>query len=62
MRNALVDGCHTLVENAMGLVVLLLQGGPSILFWLALVFLPVRWTWRRLRPIIAQKQPITGAV
>jgi hypothetical protein len=62
MRNALVDGYHTVVENALGLVVLLLQGGPSILFWLALVFFPVRWTWRKLRPIITQKQPLAGAV
>ena len=62
MRNALVDGYHAVVENALGLVVLLLQSGPSILFWLALVFLPVRWTWRKLRPIIAQKQPLAGAV
>ena len=62
MRNALVEGYHAVVENALGLVVLLLQGGPSILFWLALVFFPVRWTWRKLRPIIAQKQPLAGAV
>ena len=62
MRNALVDGYRAVVENALGLVVLLLQGGPSILFWLALVFFPVRWTWRKLRPIIAQKQPLAGAV
>ena len=61
MRNALVDGYHALVENALGLVVFLLQSGPSILFWLALVFFPVRWTWRKLRPIIAQKQPFAGA-
>jgi Domain of unknown function (DUF4349) len=62
MRNALVDGYHAVVENALGLVVLLLQGGPSLLFWLALVFFPVRWTWRKLRPIIAKKQVLTGAV
>ena len=62
MRNALVDGYHAVVENALGLVVLLLHGGPSILFWLALVFFPARWTWRKLRPIIAQKQPFAGAV
>ena len=62
MRNALVEGYHAVVENALGLVVLLLQGGPSILFWLALVFFPVRWAWRKLRPIVAQKQPLAGAV
>jgi len=62
MRNALVDGYQTVVENALGLVVLLLQDGPSILFWLALVFFPGRWIWRKLRPIIAQKQPLAGAV
>jgi uncharacterized protein DUF4349/putative zinc finger protein len=62
MRNALVDGYHAVVENALGLVVLLLQGGPSILFWVALAFFPVRWTWRKFRPTIAQKQPLAGTV
>lgn len=62
MRNALVDGYHAVVENALGLVVLLLKGGPSILFWIALVFFPLRWTWRKFRPIIAQKQPLAGTV
>lgn len=62
MRNALVDGYHAVVENALGLVVLLLKGGPSILFWMTLVFFPLRWTWRKFRPIITQKQPLAGTV
>jgi hypothetical protein len=62
MRNALVEGYHAVVENALGLVVLLLQGGPSILFWLLLLFFPARWTWRKLRALAALKRVLAGAV
>jgi len=62
MRNALVDGYHAVVENGLALVLLLLREGPSILFWLLLLFFPVRWTWRKLSQVIPQKQPLAGAL
>ena len=62
MRNALVDGYHAVVENGLALVLILLRGGPSILFWLLLLFFPVRWAWRKLRQVIPRKQPLAGAV
>lgn len=62
MRNALVDGYHAVVESALGLVLFLLQDGPSILFWLLLLFLPARWAWRKLRFALATKPSLAGAV
>ncbi len=55
MRNALVDGYHSAAENALGLVLFLLQDGPSLLFWSLLLFFPARWTWRKLRAVAAPK-------
>jgi len=62
MRNALVDGYHSAVESALGLVLFLFQEGPSFLFWLLLLFFPARWTWRKLRALAAQKQSLAGAL
>jgi hypothetical protein len=62
MRNALVDGYHAAVESALGLVLFVFQEGPSILFWLLLLFFPARWMWRKLRALAGQKQSLAGAV
>ncbi len=47
--NAAVAGYRSLVDNALGLAMALLQYGPAILFWVALLFWPARLVWRRLR-------------
>jgi uncharacterized protein DUF4349 len=47
--NALVEGYRNFMDNFLGLVFWLLRYGPSILFWLAIVFFPARLLWRRLR-------------
>ena len=62
MRNALVDGYHSAVDSALNVVLFLLQAGPSILFWLLLLFFPMRWSWRKLRVVAAQKQSLAGAL
>jgi hypothetical protein len=62
LRNALVDGYKSAVESALGLVLFLFQEGPTILFWLLLLFFPARWTWRKLRALAAQKQSLAGAL
>jgi anti-sigma factor RsiW len=62
LRNGLVDGFHSAVESALGLVLFLFQEGPSILFWLLVLFFPARWTWRKLRAAAAQKQSLAGAL
>jgi hypothetical protein len=62
LRNALVDGYKSAVESALGLILFLFQEGPTILFWLLLLFFPARWTWRKLRALAAQKQSLAGAL
>ena len=62
VRNALVDGYHSAVDSALNVVLFLLQAGPSILFWLLLLFFPMRWSWRKLRVVAAQKQSLAGAL
>jgi hypothetical protein len=62
MRNALVDGYHSAMDGALNVLLFLLQVGPSILFWLLLLFFPARWSWRRLRVVAAQKQSLAGAL
>ena len=61
MRYALVDGYHAVVENALRLVLFLFQQGPSILFWVLLAVFPARWSWRKLRLAMAERQSLAGA-
>lgn len=61
LRNALVEGWHTVVEGAIGVLVFLLGYGPSILFWALILFWPARWVWRRQRAARAEKQGALGA-
>jgi hypothetical protein len=49
LRNAVVEGYHSLVESALGLVEFLLSYGPVLLFWGLILFFPARFVWRRLR-------------
>ena len=49
LHNAFVTGYHSVVENVIGLVSWLLESGPTLLLWAALLFFPVRWAWRRMR-------------
>jgi hypothetical protein len=62
LRNALVNGYHSAVESALGLVLFLFQQGPTILFWFLILFLPVRWSWRKLRSAAVPKQSLAGAL
>jgi hypothetical protein len=49
LHNAFVTGYHSVVENVVGLLAWLLEAGPTLLLWAALLFFPIRWAWRRLR-------------
>jgi len=62
LRNALVDGYKLAMESALALVLFLFQEGPTILFWLLVLFFPARWTWRKLRAVVAPKQSLAGAL
>ena len=47
--NEMVEGYRSAVASALGLLIFLLRYGPSLLFWLLVLFWPVRFAWRRLR-------------
>jgi Domain of unknown function (DUF4349)/Putative zinc-finger len=49
-RNAAVDGYRTMVDGIVGVAVFLVSYGPSLLFWAAVLFLPARTLWRKVRP------------
>src|SRR5579864_7821141 len=49
LHNAFVTGYHSVVENVIGLLAWLLEAGPTLLLWAALLFFPIRWAWRRIR-------------
>jgi hypothetical protein len=48
-RNAAVDGYNTVVEGLISVGLFLLSAGPSLLLWAAILFLPARWAWKRIR-------------
>jgi hypothetical protein len=47
LRNALVEGLQNLQDGVVGLLIFLLNYGLSILFWLAIVPVPVWLVWKR---------------
>jgi negative regulator of sigma E activity len=49
IRNAVVDGFRSAAEGSIGLLVFLLNAVPSLLLAAIILFLPVRWVFRRLR-------------
>jgi hypothetical protein len=49
LHNALVDGYHDVVESLIGFAVWLLEAGPTLLIWGALLFFLARWAWKRWR-------------
>jgi len=49
LRNAAIEGYRMTVESVTGAAAFLLAYGPSVLFWSAILFFPVRFIWQRLR-------------
>ncbi|HUL74873.1 MAG TPA: hypothetical protein VLT86_17305, partial [Vicinamibacterales bacterium] len=47
-RNAVVDGVRFALNSFVGLVLAVLGAAPAVLLWVALLFWPARWTWRRI--------------
>jgi hypothetical protein len=54
-RNAAVEGYRALVDGIIAVLLWLLSTGPTLLVWIAILFLPLRMIWRRLRPRFAQE-------
>jgi hypothetical protein len=55
LHNAFVTGYHSVVENVIALLAWLLESGPTLLLWAALLFFPIRWAWRRMRGVVARR-------
>ena len=55
LRNAFVEGVHNLEDGVVGALVFVLDEGPAILFWLAVLGLPVWLIWRRRRARVDAK-------
>lgn len=59
IRNAAVDGYRSMVDGLLELLLWLLSSLPSLLLWLAILFFPARFTWRRLRHRFLQRELAT---
>jgi len=54
IRNAAVEGYRNLVDGLLGVFLWLLSVLPALLVWCALLFLPARFAWKKLRPKFAR--------
>jgi hypothetical protein len=49
LSNAAVEGYKSMVDGIVSLVLFLLEDGPTLLLWGAVLFFPARWVWKRVR-------------
>jgi hypothetical protein len=61
LHNAFVQGYHSVVENVIGLLAWLLEAGPTLLLWAAILFFPARWAWKRVRGALTTTPKPTAA-
>lgn len=47
--NAAVEGYRNLTDGLMSVALFFLTSGPSLLLWAAILFIPTRFAWKRLR-------------
>ena len=61
-RNAAVAGFSEAAMSLSALLLVLISRGPVFLFWIAILYLTVRFAWRRWRPVeLRGEAPIQGA-
>jgi hypothetical protein len=48
-HNAAVEGFRSVIDGTIELMLWLLEAGPSLLLWAAILFFPARWAWKRYR-------------
>jgi hypothetical protein len=48
LRNAAVEGYHSMAESIVAIVLFLFSCGPSLLLWGAILFFPARALWRKI--------------
>jgi predicted anti-sigma-YlaC factor YlaD len=49
LRNAGIEGLQRVADSFIAAFTWLLSAGPVLLVWLAVLFFPARWAWRRFR-------------
>jgi hypothetical protein len=49
LSNAAVEGYKSMVDGIVSLVLFLLEDGPTLLLWGAVLFFPARLLWKRVR-------------
>jgi Domain of unknown function (DUF4349)/Putative zinc-finger len=49
LSNAAVEGYRSMADGVVGLALFLLSTGPSLLLWGAVLFLPARLVWKKVR-------------
>jgi type II secretory pathway pseudopilin PulG len=47
LRNAIVNGFRNASESLLGIILFFAEAGPTLLLWLAILFIPARLIWRR---------------
>jgi hypothetical protein len=51
--NAAVEGYRNLTDGLMSVALFFLTSGPSLLLWIAILFIPARFTWKKFRQSFA---------
>jgi hypothetical protein len=49
LSNAAVEGYRSMADGVVSLALFLLSNGPSLLLWGAVLFLPARFLWKKVR-------------
>jgi len=49
LSNAAVEGYKSMVDGIVGLALFLLEDGPTLLLWGAILFFPARLVWKKVR-------------
>ena len=62
LRKALVEGYGSAVESVLNFVLFLLEAGPTLLLWAAVLFWPARYAWRRFRRLSRRHASLSGSV
>ena len=50
LRGAAIAGSSDLLSTLLAIVLFAVSRGPITLLWVAIMFFPARWTWRKWRP------------
>jgi hypothetical protein len=61
LRNAIVNGFRNASESLLGIILFFAEAGPTLLLWLAILFIPVRLLWKRYQRAYATSDSSLGA-